>query len=191
MRKKNKAFTLIEMLIVTALLCVISLGIYSTFNSGIKIWQRLNKEVPEQDLYIFLDKFTSDIRNSVKFKAINFYGTENRLDFATIVNSSRMGKRTVGSVAYFYDPKTEMVYKEERDFSCIYAGDKGTVKEMLKNIKSLEFQYYSYNKEKKEYIWQNAWLKEGLPLAVWLQVEITDGDKVFKFNKTVNIPVAN
>jgi prepilin-type N-terminal cleavage/methylation domain-containing protein len=190
MWKKNNAFTLIEMLIVTALLCVISLGIYSTFNSGIKIWQRLNKEVPEQDLYIFFDKFASDLRNSLKFKAINFSGTQNRFDFATIVNSPRMGKRTVGSVSYYYDPKAEAVYKEERDFACVYAGGRGVVKEMLKNIKSLEFQYYSYDIEKKEYIWQDGWVKENLPLAVWLQVEIRDGDKVFKFSKTVNIPVA-
>jgi prepilin-type N-terminal cleavage/methylation domain-containing protein len=189
MWKKNNAFTLIEMLIVTALLCVISLGIYSTFNSGIKIWQRLNKEVPEQDLYIFFDKFASDIRNSLKFKGINFSGTENQFDFAAIVNSPRMGKRTVGSISYFYDPKTEAVYKEERDFACVYAGGKGAIKEVLKNIKSLEFKYYSYDIERKEYIWQSGWVKESLPLAVWLQVEITDGDKVFKFSKTVNIPI--
>jgi prepilin-type N-terminal cleavage/methylation domain-containing protein len=191
MWKKNNAFTLIELLIVTALLCVISIGIYSTFNSGIKIWQRLNKEVPEQDVYIFFDKFASDLRNSLKFKGINFSGMENRFDFATIVNSTRMRQNTVGGVAYYYDPKAEAVYKEERDFACVYAGDKGVVKEMLKNIKSLEFQYYSYDSSKKEYIWQSVWFKENLPLAVWLQVEITDGEKVFKFSKTINIPVAS
>jgi prepilin-type N-terminal cleavage/methylation domain-containing protein len=190
MWKKNKAFTLIELLIVTALLCVISLGIYSTFNSGIKIWQRLNREMPEQDLYIFFDKFASDLRNSLKFKGINFSGMDNRFDFATIVNSPRMGKRTVGSVSYFYDPKTEAVYKEEKDFACVYAGGTGAVREMLKNIKSLEFQYYSYNIEKKEYIWQSGWFSEDLPLAVWLKVEIADGDKIFKFSKTVSIPAA-
>ncbi|MCX5692484.1 MAG: prepilin-type N-terminal cleavage/methylation domain-containing protein [Candidatus Omnitrophica bacterium] len=184
------AFTLIEMLIVTALLCVISLGIYSTFNNGIKIWQRLNKEVPEQDLYIFFDKFASDLRNSLKFKGINFSGMENQLDFAAIVNSPRLRKRTVGSISYFYDPKTGSAYKEERDFACVYAGARGVVREVLKNIKSLEFKYYSYDIERKEYIWQDRWLKENLPLAVWLEVEITDGDKVFKFSKTVNIPIA-
>jgi prepilin-type N-terminal cleavage/methylation domain-containing protein len=190
MWKRNKAFTLIELVIVSALLCVISLGLYSTFNSGIKIWQRLNKEAPEQDLYIFFDKFASDLKNSMKFKGINFFGAENRLDFATIVNSPRMRKNTVGSVSYYYNPKAEAAYKEEKDFACVYAGGIGVAKEMLKNIKSLEFRYYSYDKEKKEYIWQNGWFKEGLPLAVWLQVEITDGDQVFKFSKTVNIPLA-
>jgi len=190
MRKKDKAFTLIELLIVTALLCVISLGLYSTFNSGVKIWQRLNKEAPEQDLYIFFDKFALDLRNSLKFKAINFSGTKSRLDFAEIVDSPRMRKDTVGGASYYYDPKTEAVYKEERDFACVYAGDRGVVKEMLKNIKSLEFKYYSYDTEKKEYIWQDMWFNDNLPLAVWSQVEIEDGDNILKFNKTVNIPVA-
>ena len=53
-KKHNNAFTLVELLIVTAMLAVISLAIYSTFSSGLKIWQRVSKPIPEEDLGIFL-----------------------------------------------------------------------------------------------------------------------------------------
>jgi hypothetical protein len=190
MLRKNKALTLIELLIVTAVLFVISLGIYATFSNGVKIWQRLNVNVPQEDLYILFDKFGSDIRNSLKFKNINFYGKNDEVSFAAIVGSQKLGRNTVGSISYFYDAGTGSVAREEKDFSDIYTAQKGAVREFSKDIKSLRFQYYSYDPLRKEYIWQSQWLEEDLPLAVWIEVEIEQAGEVFKFTKTVNIPVS-
>jgi prepilin-type N-terminal cleavage/methylation domain-containing protein len=187
MLKKNNAFTLIELLIVTAILFVISICIYATFNNGIRIWQRLNQGAPEQDLYIFFDRFGSDIRNCLKFKNINFYGRESELSFAALVESDRLPKKTIGSISYFYDAQSGTAFRAEKDFSNIYAGEGGAARKLLSNVKSIKFQYYSYDALRKEYVWQTEWFKEGLPLAVWLEVELSNG---YKFSKTVNLPIA-
>lgn len=189
-RKNKNGFTLIELLIVTALLAVISLAIYATFNSGVKIWQRVNKQIPEEDLDIFLEKFTLDLRNSFKFNGFNFLGEEKRFEFPTLVNSPWMNKKTVGKVSYLYDSESSIIKRNLLDFSQIYNGEEGTTQELLKNVKSLKFRYYLYDKEKKEYLWQDEWLKEDLPLAVRIELEFGNGTEIRKFTKTVNIPVS-
>lgn len=186
----DKGFTLIELLIVTALLAVISLAIYATFNSGVKIWQRVNQQIPEEDLDIFLEKFALDLRNSFKFNGSNFLGEEKRFEFPTLVNSPGMNKKTVGKVIYLYDSESNIIKRNLLDFSQIYNGEEGTTQELLKNAKSLKFRYYLYDKEKKEYLWQDEWLKEDLPLAVRIELEFGNGTEIRKFTKTVNIPVS-
>ena len=101
--QKVQGFTLIEMLVVTVMLSVISLAIYATFNNGIKIWQKINKPIPQEDLYIFLDRFVSDVKNTFKFTGLNFLGKVDRLEFPALVDSPRLNKKTVGQVVYFYN----------------------------------------------------------------------------------------
>ena len=55
-RKNRSGFTLIELLIVAAMLGVVSLAIYSTFNNGLKLWQKVNKPVAGEDADIFFEQ---------------------------------------------------------------------------------------------------------------------------------------
>ena len=180
--------TLIELLIVTALLSVVSLAMYAVFSNGMKIWQRVNQELPEENLDIFFDKFALDLRNSLKFSGLGFSGEEDRLEFATLVNSWKLKNRTVGKVIYSYDPQKEIINREQRDFSEVYNAEESTPQQLLKNVKSLKFKYYLYDGQKKEYFWEDRWLKEGMPLAVRIELELNNGTKPHKFTKTVNIP---
>ncbi len=186
----KQGFTLIEMLIVTAILAVISLAIYATFNNGIKIWQRVNKPIPGEGANIFFDKFARDLRNTFKFTGLNFTGGQYRLEFVTLVNSPRLNNRTVGRVIYFYEPETKTLNRQQQDFSQIYNAEETAAQALLNNVKSLKFQYYLYNKEKKEYLWLDEWLRQDLPLAVRIELETNYGGHSDKFTKTVNIPVS-
>ncbi len=188
--RRVAAFTLIEMLIVTAIISVVALAIYATLNNGIKIWQKVNRQLPEEDLNIFFDKFSLDLRNSFKFSGINFSGTIDTLEFPTLVNSLRLQKRTVGKLIYAYEPASRILNRQQMDFSAVYSDEDIPVQQSLKNVKSLRFQYYFYDKERKEYLWQDEWLKEGLPLAVKMELEFDDGRETKKFTKTVGIPAS-
>lgn len=205
----DRGFTLIEMLIVTAILSVVALAIYATLNNGIKIWQKVNRQLPEEDLNIFFDKFTLDIRNTFKFTGINFSGTIEKVEFPTLVNPVRdygesgkrydvsngvnspgLQKRTIGKVIYFYDDESKIISREQKDFSQVYSDEKGAIRESLRNVRALKFQYYLYDEQKKECLWQDEWSKEGLPLAVKMELEFDDGAEIKKFTKTVAIPTS-
>jgi len=187
---RNLGFTLIEIIIVSAMLGLISVAIYTTFSNGAKIWQRLNQNIAEEDLNIFLDKFTKDLRNSFKFSTISFLGQEERLEFAALVYSPTLNKTSAGKIIYFYDPGQQSLSREQLDFSQIYNSEGPYIKQKLENIKSLKFQYYIYDPQKKEYLWQQDWAKENLPLAVKIEFEFDNGSQTNKFYKTVSIPVS-
>lgn len=187
--KKQSGLTLVELLVVTAIFTVISLAIYATFSSGLKIWEKVNQPLAEEGVGIFLDKIAYDLRNSFRFQGINFMGQEQELAFASIVNSPRLQKRTVGEVIYSYDAGSGVLTRQEKDFSHIYSDEEGVKRNLLSRISNLKFRYYAYNKEKKEYFWLDKVIDEELPSAVRIELELKDAQN--KFTKTIEIPLAD
>lgn len=186
----KEAFTFIEMIIVTAMLSVISLAVYKSIDSGAKIWHSVNKQMTGVDLNIFFDKFSTDLKNSFKFKGLKFLGTNDSFEFATLVDSAELGKRTVGKVIYTFDHGAGTLSRERRDFSNIYNNTIGYTQQSLENLRSVRFTYYHYDTEYKKYLWLVEWNKKGLPLAVRVELELEENEKTSKFSKTVSIPVS-
>ncbi len=192
--KKNKpgaGFTLIEMLIVTAILSVVSLALYVTFNNGIKIWLKVNQEIPVEEMDILFEKFASDLRNTLKMTGMYFTGEKDSLEFTTTVNSMRLGKISIGKIRYIYNDSADMVKRTVMDYSDIYEGRAGTEQVLLRHVKSLTFQCYGYDAEKMEYRWRDEWSKEDPPLAVRMEIVLKNNGQTDKFTKTVNIPISN
>jgi Tfp pilus assembly protein PilE len=73
-KNNNLGFTLVEMLIVAVTLSIVSLAMYAIFNNGLKIWQRVSSQIPESEVNIFFDKFSLDLKNTVRFSGIKFQG---------------------------------------------------------------------------------------------------------------------
>lgn len=188
--KRNRSFTLIELIIVTAMLSIISLALYSTFSNGIKIWQKINQDIPAEDVNIFFEKFTSDLRNSLKIAGISFVGGEDEIEFATLVNSKKLQKTTIGEIKYKFNSGEGEIIRQKMDYSDVYNGEDGMREALLQKVKSMKFQYYCYDTEKQRYLWQGEWVKQGLPLAVRVEVELKNDGQASKFTKTVNIPVS-
>lgn len=188
--KTNVGFTLIELLIASVIVSVISFAIYAGFNNGIEVWRRVNKELPAEDLNIFFDKFARDLRSSFNFMNINFSGKSTEMEFAVLINSPRLQKISVGKVIYYYDYAKGALNRQQKDYSHIYSNENGITRQVLKNIKSLRFRYYSYDAQKKEYFWQDEFLKEGLPVSVRVELEIEEDSQIYKFQRTVNIAVS-
>jgi prepilin-type N-terminal cleavage/methylation domain-containing protein len=164
-RANMKGLTLVELLMVTAMLSIVSLAIFSTFSSGLRIWQRVNTKTPYEDLGIFFDKFSGDLRNSFKFKGLRFSGGYNSFGFPTLLDNRVLNVRTVGEVTYSYDFNKEAFNRNAKDFSQAFSNGEGA-EQQLNNVKSLRFQYYAFDTEKKVYAWQDEWLEEEPPLAV-------------------------
>jgi prepilin-type N-terminal cleavage/methylation domain-containing protein len=188
-KNNNLGFTLVEMSIVAVMISIVSLAMYATLNNGLKIWQKVNSQIPESEIAILFDKFNLDLKNSLRFKGINFTGGKDKLAFATIVNSPALKKRTVGEVAYIYDSESGSLARVQKDFSQIYSKETGTITQSLGNIESLRLQYYFFDEQVKEYLWSDEWSKKGIPLAVRLELGFDNGKETSSFTKTVSIPV--
>lgn len=141
-----------------------------------------------EDLNIFLSKFTRDAANGFKFSALNFSGDAEGVHFATLLYSPQLEKRTVGEVTYTY--RSEMLERKERDFSQMYNEQEGITKPMLKNLDFCKFKYYTYDEEMKEYFWKEVWDQELMPLAVRIELGYKDEGGTYTFSRTVSIPVS-
>lgn len=186
--KFQTGFTLIEMLMVTAMLAVVSLAIYATFSNGIKIYQRLHMRVLEEDLSIVLDKFSRDLHNVVNFESIQFLGKAESVEFVTLVNSQQLDKTTIGKVEYFYDSGEETFSRRKSDYSQIFNKRPDKYLESVERIESLVFKYYVYSEEEKKYFWLEE--VSEIPIAVRVKLKLNNGSRIVEFQKTVSIPIA-
>jgi prepilin-type N-terminal cleavage/methylation domain-containing protein len=189
MKKNNplRGFSLIEVLIVTMILSIISLAIFSTFSNGLKIYNLINSQATSEDLIIFCDRFGQDLRNSFNFTSINFTGKAEELEFASLLNSPRMQKRTVGRLKYAYDPASEKLKRFTSDYAALYGSEEDTVRHALDRVSSCVFSYYYFDNQTQEFAWAEEWKKTGLPAAVRMVLEFK-GDPEAKVTRTFNIP---
>ena len=175
MLKRNSGFTLIELLISSVVISVIALAGYFSLAAWIRVWQRVNQKAEYEDLAFFFDRFGYDLRNCLEFSTIDFSGSKDRISFAALLNSSRLKKRTVGEVSYLYQPQAGSLSRQERDYSHLYNDEEGWARIALARIKSLEFKFYIYDQAEKKYLWLEEFDRDGLPLAVRIELELEGG----------------
>lgn len=198
--KKNPAFSLVELLLVMAILSGVAIAIYTTVANGINIWQRIVVEITEEDAGIFLERVSGDLRNTFLFQGIKFRGTRDSVSFPGLIRlTTKEGAATgIGEVRYAFDRRDKMISRGYKTYSQLYRKRGDQTRTIADKIESLEFEYYSYEPERKKYSWESGWqerdetfgLQEepALPLAVRIRVGIKqpEGEKVF--TKTVWIP---
>jgi hypothetical protein len=172
------------------LLAFVSMAIYAILNNGLKIYKRVIQDVPQEQLAIFFDKFSYDVRNAIVFSDLVFSGTYDGFETAAFVNSPTLRITSPGKVGYFFDRGSGVIYRQQRDISQLYLKEEGRTVVMLSNVKDARFSYYFYDKEIKDYVWDYTWAGQELPRAVRLEIQWDDGRQVSEFTRTVSIPVS-
>ncbi len=189
--KMKTGVTFAELLIVTCLLAVLSLATYSLISAGVRVYQKVNSDAPSVEAAIFLERFAFDLRNSFRYKGIEFSGSREKIECAAFVDSVKLGIRTVGAVTYMYDSFSGILRRRVSNYSQVYSGGYETEQE-LPDVVSLKFSYYYYAKEKDEFLWLEGWSEEKkLPLAVRVEFEVAKDGYAASYIKTVSIPCAS
>lgn len=178
-----------EMLIVCVILSVVSLAIYSTFSSGLRIWKRVDGGIEDEEMVLFCERFGEDLQGTVMVRDIVFTGTDVKIEIPVVLNGRRMGKRAPGRVTYVFDQEKESVRRGQADYSDIYTGKTGSEREVFGKVTQAKFSYYRYDKDKKRYEWQDAWPAGDPPLAV--RVEFSRRGHEGTATRTFGIPVAH
>ncbi len=186
--RPHKGITFIELLIVVVIMPVIAVALFGAFSSGLEIWDRINRVPPEEDVLLFFDSFSRDLRNSFVFADIGFSGREDSVSFPTIVRSARLDKDSVGEARYFFEPGAGEIRRERRDFSHVHNGEEGVSQRLARNAGSFVLTYYYYDAGKNEYSWKDEWSGTVPPRAVRIELELDDGTEKNKFIRTVSIP---
>lgn len=184
--KRSSGFTLVETLLAASLVAIIGFAIYASFDSGIRVMERVNRVGEEEDLNIFFEKLATEIQNSFRHKTIHFEGIPEKFSFPTLVqtNEELGGARSIGRVSYFYDSSSQSVQKTQENVSDIFIKEEKEEevvkpKRVLGGVRSLFFQYYDHDPIKGTYSWRGDWGEDAIdriPLAVRVELVFEKGE---------------
>jgi len=193
-------FTLIELVLVAAILVVIGMAVYGTFSNGINIWKKVTEDSVAEDVNLFFDKISLDLRNSFKLTGLRFKGERTKVSFpSTIKISDQDGiKNTIGEITYYIDQRKKALIRRVANYSEVYRKKSGSEQILSENVSSLRFKYYVYEQHYKRYSWVTHWqerdetfghqIEESLPLIVKIEIGIPNEKSEQIFVRTVQLP---
>lgn len=197
----KNGFTLIELVLVTAILAVIGMAVYGTFSNGLNIWEKVTEDSVTEDINLFFEKISLDLRNSFKLTGLRFKGGKTKVSFPSKIKYKGEDglENTIGEITYYIDRKKKTLMRQEANYSEVYRKKPGLVRILSENISSLQFTYYVYEEKYKKYAWVADWqlsdeflgevVEETLPLVVKIEIGIPGEKGEQKFVKTVQLPM--
>lgn len=181
---KKRGFTLVEVLVVTVIFSIISVGIMTNFVSGIKIWKRSQDLFRVYgDLILTLEKVSRELRRSVNIPEIGFEAVSgNEFSFPALVGNSCM------KVTYRFDPEEKTFLRGQVSSKDIIAEKEkeGYKEEKIIDLDELNINYFYYNKDDKSLGWQDSWKKEDGILRL---VKLNGKYNGKEFSKIILIPI--
>ncbi len=192
---RRQGMTLVEVLIVASLISVISLAVYNSLASGLKIWERNRHLIVEEDILIFFEKFSQDVRNSFIFSKILYEGTEIRFACPVLVDVFPDPKSglpldeyvtQVGKVEYYFDYNEHKIYKRKANYSQALKGTYGLPQSLVSSVDDLRFRYIYIAKDGEQSL---AEIANVIPSSIEVEVKFSDrfGSRVMK--RIIDLPV--
>jgi prepilin-type N-terminal cleavage/methylation domain-containing protein len=141
MYRNKKGFTLIEMLLTTAVLLALAGTVATAFFQGQKFFRHLNESRTYKDLAIFLEKITRDLKNSTPNASIPFVRSRQQISFPTLLTqdgTAEIGDEGIPATAvYYYDANSKRVIREVRKRA---APDKPERQVVMNGVETLSFE---------------------------------------------------
>jgi len=191
----NKGLTLIEMLIVCALVSMLGLVLYTSLVNGMKIWQRSQKLVVEEDVVIFFDKISRDMRNSFFHSEISVQGDADSFYFPTIVRVLADPKmelaqgefcHQIGAVHYYFDSFEKKIYRRQGSYGQATQGKLGSSQALVDSVEDVSFEYLYFSEDKE--VLSRA-IHGFIPDAVKIEVEFSGTNDSHTLTKFIDIPI--
>ena len=190
----HQAFTFVEMLLVVSMIAIISIALFNTFLNGMKIWDRGYRDITEEDVSLFFEKFVTDLRNSVDYSLLPFEGKGDRISFATLERTKKDARKSKGSVGYvnevgrveyYFDSVKKALFRRQANYSQSLKKRFSNTRLLIPNVTSQRFQY-AHN-DNGDYIFED-FAEEFIPSIVSVTIEF-GSTMPRKMQKLVAIPV--
>ncbi|MDD5670591.1 MAG: prepilin-type N-terminal cleavage/methylation domain-containing protein [Candidatus Omnitrophica bacterium] len=192
----RRGFTLVEFLIVVTIIGFLAGVIYITLARGLELWHRANQERPELNVEIFFEKITQDIRNAFIYEEKPFEGAKREMKFYSVSPLRNIKKGKVmetlsqpAKIRYAFDSSAKTIKREICGYPHILYDDLDPpeTKIVLDNVLGCAISYYEPSKRKTVGVWHSQWLKDYLPQAIKISVDVQGYDKK-KMTKIIPVP---
>jgi type II secretory pathway pseudopilin PulG len=190
-RKKNKAntaaFTMVELLISVGIFSVISIAVFSTFSSGLKVLRKTKMvDLARQKIFLKEERFSRELRESGPCRKKLFSGKSAKISFSGTQNYLPC------RITYYFDETTQSILREVDKLSDIIAAERDETdlkpqrSVFMAKVESAQFSYLFLDLKKNSYIWKEEWKQDYLPVAVKLVI-LSQGNN---YATTVFLPTA-
>ncbi len=197
---KRNGLTLVEVSLTVVLASIVAMAVYSTLSYGLRIWQKSQAGLPEEDAAIFFSKFNDELENAINYPGMEFSGNETSVAIPTIIFdklSYAQSGQGPGLVRYLFDETEGELLKSAYSIVDIYQGSKIQGSPQISNVTTVRFSYYFLDSQTKEYSWSSDWPPQEatvenleFPLAVRAALYYFRGNKKYEYNQTVFLPLA-
>lgn len=197
LKDRMSGFTLVEMLLAVGLMGVVGISLLATLNNGTFLWEKITHELAAENVDMFFDKISSDLRNSFLLEQVPFEGKADEVG-CPVVFSPAETSQGIGRAVYSFDRYQKTLSREQFDFSGIRQGRPVSQRILVRNVKNALFSYYYYDPESEDYGWVSSWPDEGvsydedkkavLPVAVRIEIGVEEHGVLRNFTRTVSIP---
>lgn len=194
---KRRGFTLIEVLVVTAILAVLGAAIASCIGAGIRVWDAVRGSATRDiNAELALMGIARDLRNALPFHAIEFHGAATELSFAAVMaddagEESSGPVRRIGLCGYRLDRDAGELLRETSRYPAEAEGG-ARVERVLSGVTRATLQYLPAGGDAAagggEWVaeWQST---TNLPRAVRVALVLAGGDRPLASAATVLLPI--
>lgn len=187
-KRRARAFSLVELLIALSIFAVVSIAIYSTFNSGLKVLRKVKDIDLAQQSFIFkIERFSKELRQLVPLRKLLLSGAKESVSFGALVDEEPC------RLTYYFDKSSGNLMRQTDRLAEIITEEKKIDPELkskgavfLKKANEIKFAYLYRDLKKNVYAWAEEWKENFLPLAVQLTVSCDKQNYV----TTVFLPTA-
>ena len=200
MMRKQNAFTLIELLIVSSIFSVVMLAVYMAFNTGTFGYKHIEENLDSyQAARQTFSRINLDLRNSFSLSDASgytgFLGSSTGIGFLTLVDTFSGDKfsREFAFVAYSLQAD-KLMRLCRKNSEALNSKSEIPAEEMAQGVE-IKFSYGYWPVDQKEIIFKDSWgvnseeEKKALPLAVKIVFSLTQtAGQVFE--RTIYLPAA-
>jgi prepilin-type N-terminal cleavage/methylation domain-containing protein len=198
--RKQKAVTLIELLIVSSIFSVVMLALYTAFNTGVFGYKHIEENLDSyQAARQIINRINLDLRNSFSLSDAsgntNFLGSPTEIGFLTLVDtfSGDNFKREYAFIAYKLEAG-KLLRLCRKNTEALNNKSEIPAEEMAQGVE-IKFSYAYLPVGQKELAFKDNWginseeEKKVLPVAVKIAFSLT-GIAGQVFERTIYLPLA-
>ena len=191
--KYPKGFTLIEILLATAIFTVVAASIYSAFYSGLFGYRNISEAINTyQGARLILERINRDLRNSFAYSGDDskFNGGENGISFFTLADSYKEGRivKEYAFVSYSLQ-ENRLLRLCRRNEAALNDDSDMEPEEMPVEVSKLSFSYLEFNDMAKSLGETSQWSdSQNMPAAVKVNLAIKGKEKEVEFGRTIFLP---
>ena len=161
MTKNRRGFTLIELILASAMMVLILAGAYSMFHTGKLSWDSIStRQQTALEWRAVVERMDKDVRNCVGFSGndTRFFGTGTGFSFFTVVDSYSSGAilTDLALVSYRFQGNSLMRACLKGPAAMVNVTD-ADYEEFSRGASGFSFSYGKYNDSREDWDWKDTW----------------------------------